>query len=91
MILKRDVFLRQTVKFFNTSEWKPTNCAVRLHDNALTTVPVFNMKTMILSILHNPFLMQSENFAKGYDLFTGNIDVDCKANQRYGEIHTGDA
>ena len=90
-IMKRDVFLSQTVKLFNTSEWKPTYGAVRLHDNALVTVPVFNMKAMILSILHDPLLMRSENFSEGYDVFTGNVDPDCKANQCYGEIHTGDA
>jgi hypothetical protein len=90
-IMKRDVFLSQTVNVFNTSDWKPTYGAVRLHDNSLATVPIFNMKAMILSILHDPILMRSENFADGYDIFTGNVDQDCKANQCYGEIHTGDA
>jgi len=33
---------------------RPEYAAVRLHNNTFATVPVFDMKTMILSILHDP-------------------------------------
>ena len=45
---------------------------------------------MILSILHDTTLMPQENFAEGLDIFTGNVDDSCQANNYYGEIHTGD-
>ena len=60
-------------------------------DNTLVSVPVFDAKAMILSILHDPILMREENFAEGYDIFTGAEIEDCDANNKYGEIHTGDA
>ena len=34
--------------------------------------------------------MRKENFAEGYDIFTGDIDINNPANDLYGEIHTGD-
>ena len=74
---------------FNTKSFKPTYGSVVLHNNAIATVPVFDMKTMILSILHDTTLMRSENFAEGLDIFTGEIDENCAANECYGEIHTG--
>ncbi len=43
-----------------------------------------------MSLITDPILMQPKNIAKGYDLLTGK----CEGNNtedRYGEIHTGDA
>ena len=77
-------------KTFDTSDMKPTYGSVRLTDNSMVTVPVFDMKAMILSILHDKELMREENFAPGLDIFTGDVDPSCEANQVYGEIHTGD-
>jgi hypothetical protein len=34
--------------------------------------------------------MVKENFAEGYDIFTGDVDDTHPSNQNYGEIHTGD-
>jgi hypothetical protein len=34
--------------------------------------------------------MDKANIAKGYDMFTGDVDETHMANKRYGEIHTGD-
>ena len=75
---------------FNTDSFKPTHGSVTLHDGSLATVPVFNIKAMILSILHDSTLMRPENFAEGLDVFTGNVDNNCEANNCYGEIHTGE-
>ena len=70
---------------------KPTNQNVKLTDNTLATVPVFDAKTMILSLLHDPSLMKQENLAEGYDIFTGEELDGYNCNNNYGEIHTGDA
>jgi hypothetical protein len=84
-------FLEKIETAFSTNEMKPTYGAVRLHNDTYATVPVFDVKTMILSILHDPKLMNADNFAKGYDVFTGDVDRKCRDNKLYGEIHTGDA
>ncbi len=50
-------------------------------------MPVFNVKAVLLSILHDPNKMQHHNFASGYDLFTGKSTIPVT---HYDEIHTGD-
>jgi hypothetical protein len=45
---------------------------------------------MIMSLLTDPTLMQPKNIAHGYDLFTGKCEGN-NTDDRYGEIHTGDA
>ena len=66
------------------------NKQVTLHDNSVVTVPVFDAKSMIMDLLTNPVLMRKENFAEGYDIFTGDVENNHIANELYGEIHTGD-
>ena len=34
--------------------------------------------------------MKECNIAEGYDLYTGNVDINTPSNNKYGEIHTGD-
>ena len=46
---------------------------------------------MILSLLTDESLMKEENFAPGYDIYTGEVDVQHPHNQNYREVHTGDA
>jgi hypothetical protein len=89
-LLHRKQFLEKMEKKFDTSDLKPTYGSVRLTNNSLVTVPVFDMKAMILSILHDEQLMREENFARGLNIFTGHTDPDCDVNKLYGEIHTGD-
>ena len=84
------VFLNEVEELFQTESFKPTYGSVILHNNSIATVPVFNMKSMMLSILHDTTVMRPENFAEGLDIFTGIADENCPANQCYGEIHTGD-
>ena len=86
-ILKRKQFLKSIDHNFNMSVMKPTYGSIRLYDGTLATVPVYDMKTMILSILHDDSLMRTENFAPGLDIFTGDIDAYCDANKYYGEIN----
>ena len=70
----------------------PVNKQLNLHDNTLVTVPVFDARAMIMDILTNTNteLMNKENIAEGYDIFTGDVDENHKSNRKYGEIHTGD-
>jgi hypothetical protein len=69
---------------------RPVNKHVTLHDGTKVTVLVFDVRAMILDILTNPDLMRKENFAKDYDIFTGDVDENHPSSQNYGEIHTGD-
>jgi hypothetical protein len=47
---------------------QPINGTVRLQDNALVTVPVFDTKHMIISLLTDPSVMNEKNFAEGYNV-----------------------
>jgi hypothetical protein len=69
----------------------PTNCNVTLHDGKTVTVPVFDMKEMLVSILTDKTLMSNTNFVEGYNVLTGDADNNNPCNQKYGEVHTGDA
>jgi hypothetical protein len=57
----RTAFLNRVEEVFQTAPFKPTYGSVVLHNNSIATVPVFDMKTMILSILHDSSLMRVEN------------------------------
>jgi hypothetical protein len=70
---------------------QPTNCNVTLHDGTTATVPVFDMKEMLISILTEKTLLSKTNFAEGYNVLTGDVDNNNPCNQKYGEVHTGDA
>ena len=50
-LVTRKTFVNKVEKVFNTGDMRPEYAAVRLHNNTFATVPVFDMKTMILSIL----------------------------------------
>ena len=91
LLRPRKYFISESEELFSIQALKPRNGTVKMTDNTLVTVPVFDAKAMILSILHDPILMREENFAEGYDIFTGAEIEDCDANNKYGEIHTGDA
>ena len=90
-LLMRRAFHDRLEEIFETKNFRPTYGTVRLHNDVMATVPVFDMRAMILSIVHDDTLMKNENFAEGLDIFTGHVDNNCEANDLYGEIHTGDA
>jgi hypothetical protein len=69
----------------------PTNRNVQLSDDWIVTVPVFDMKSMLISILADTSRMSPNNFADGYDVLSGNVDQHHLSNNKYGEVHTGDA
>ena len=90
-LMSRNTFLKRVEEIFHTTDLRPTYGSVRINNGLLATVPVFDTKAMILSILHDNELMQPENFAEGLDIFTGTVDNNSNHNRLYGEIHTGKA
>jgi hypothetical protein len=74
----------------DTAKPKPQDVDVNLTFDGQATISVFDLETMIMSLLTDPTLMQPKNIAHGYDLFTGKCEGN-NTDDRYGEIHTGDA
>ncbi len=69
----------------------PKNFNVRLRTGTMVTVPVFDNKEMIISILTDKTLMTDKNFAEGYNVLSSDVDPNKTCNEKYGEVHTGDA
>ena len=69
----RKTLLQSTQKSLNRSCLRPLNGTVWLHNDSLVTVPVFDAKHMIKSLLTNPSLMKESNFAEGYNVLTGEV------------------
>ena len=76
----RKQFIASSASMFDIKSMAPEYAQVRLKDNTVATVPVFDARAMILSLLHDPSLMKKENFAEGYNIFTGEEwdDEECK-------------
>jgi hypothetical protein len=49
------------------------------------------MKEMLTSLLTDQTIMVDTNFADDYNVLTGDVDVNNPTNDKYGEVHTGDA
>ncbi len=62
-----------------------------MHDGTILTVPEFDMKEMLTSLLTDQTIMVDTNFADGYDVLTGDVNVNNPSNDKYREVHTGDA
>jgi hypothetical protein len=84
-------FLHSIKGLYCTQLLRPNNQNIRLHDGTIITVPVFDMKAMLTSLLTDQTLMVDTNFAEGYDVLTGGVDANNPSNDMYGELHTGDA
>ncbi len=87
----RKSFLHSVEGSYRTRLLRPYNQNVRLHDGTIVTVPVFDMKEMLASLLTDQTIMVDTNFADGYDVLTRDVDVNNPTNDTYGEVHTGDA
>jgi hypothetical protein len=85
------LFLHYMEGSHRTHLLRQTNCNVTLHDGKTVTVPVFDMKEMLISILTDKTLMSNTTFVEGYNVLTGDVDKNNSCNQKYGEVHTGDA
>ncbi len=42
-----------------------------LTDESVATVPIFDVKALLITFLNDPLRMRQENFASNYDIFTG--------------------
>jgi hypothetical protein len=87
----RKSFLHSVKGSYCTWLLRPYNQNVRLHDGTIVTVPVFNTKEMLTSLLTDHTIMVDKNFADGYDVLTKDVEVNNPSNDKYGEVHTGDA
>ena len=86
--LKRDILLQRLSDAYNLQHLKPTIYKVFIQEKTvLTSVAVFDLHAQILSIVHNAKLMQQENFAPDYDVFTGKP---TNPITHFGEVHTGE-
>ena len=65
---------------------KPHMHQITIYDGSVVTVPVFDVKAVLLSILHDRQRMCYENFALDYDIFLGKP---TQPVTHYNEIHTG--
>jgi hypothetical protein len=70
----RRSLLTSTQKTLNLKALGPINGTVKLHNNTLVTVPVFDTKHMIISLLSDLRVMNEKNFAEGYSVLTGTVD-----------------
>jgi hypothetical protein len=64
----RRSLLTSTQKTFNSKALLLINGTVRLPNNTLVTVPVFDKTHMIISLLTDPSVMNEKNFAEGYNV-----------------------
>ena len=83
-LVPREELVKMIAISFNLHHLQPKIVKVPV-SSGLASVGVFDLKSKILSILHNPDIMKPENIAEGYDIYTGR----CDESDVYGEIHTG--
>jgi hypothetical protein len=57
-----------------------------LTDGSVATVPIFDVKALLIAFLNDPLKMHQENFASNYDIFTGTAKLPTSTLH---EIHTG--
>ncbi len=84
----RSSLLKHLERNIDTAKLRPKDIVVDLTFGGQATVSIFDLETMIMSLLSDSRLMQPKNMAPGYDVFTGK-SVGCEV--RYVEIHTGDS
>ncbi len=59
---------------------------VPLNDGSIATVPIFDVKALLITFLNDPLRMHQENFAPNYDIFTGKAK---SSTSTLDEKHTG--
>ena len=62
---------------------------MNLSSGTAATVSVFNLEAMIMSMLTDDQIMNPNNIAQGYNLFSGKSVEGQGHDDVYGEIHTG--
>ena len=87
-LANRNKFVKKLGTCFQTETLKHKDVSVPLELGGYAVTPVFDLEAQIMSLLLDDSLMHPDNFAEGYDIFTGKPTGPCL---HYGEIHTGDA
>jgi hypothetical protein len=59
---------------------------VPLTDGSVATVPIFDVKALLIAFLNDSLRMRQEKFASNYDIFTGKAKLPTST---LDEIHTG--
>ena len=85
-LYRRNELMATLTTVYNMHHLKHTTHNVTLSDSSVVSVPVFDVKAIILSILQDPARMRQDNFAHGYDVFTGCATEPITV---LDEIHTG--
>jgi hypothetical protein len=67
---------------YRTHLLRLTNHNVTLHYGKTVTVPVFDMKEVLISILTDKTLMSNTNFVEGYNILTGYVNNNNPCNQK---------
>ena len=88
LLLNRNQFMTKLENIMDVSKLKHKDVEVKLSSGGVASVAVYDLETMIMSLLTDERLMNPENIASGYDLFTGKSEGDV---HYLGEIHTGSA
>jgi hypothetical protein len=85
-ILSRKQLVQLLTKYYQLNFLKPTLYSVLLTDGSVATVPIFDVKALLIAFLNDPLRMRQENFASNYDIFTGKVKLPTTT---LDEVHTG--
>ncbi len=85
-ILSRKQLVQLLTKYYQLNFLKPTLHSVPLTDGSVATVPIFDVKALLIAFLNDHLRMRQENFATNYDFFTGKVKP---SSSTLDEIHTG--
>ena len=85
-ILSRKQLVQLLTKYYQLNFLKPTLHSVPLTYGSVATVPIFDIKALLIAFLSDPLRMHQENFASNYDIFTGEAK---SPTSTLDEIHTG--
>ncbi len=70
-ILSRKQLVQLLTKYYQLNFLKPTLHSVPLTDGSVATVPIVDVKALLIAFPNDPLRMGQENFASNYDIFTG--------------------
>jgi hypothetical protein len=85
-ILSTKQLVQLLTKYYQLNFLKPTLHSVPLTDGSVATVPIFDVKALLIAFLNDPLRICQENFASNYDIFTGKAKLPTST---LDEIHTG--
>jgi hypothetical protein len=85
-ILSRKQLVQMLTKYYQLIFFKPTLDSVPLTDGSVATVPILDVKALLIAFLNDPLRIRQENFASNYDIFTGKVK---SPTSTLDETHTG--